>query len=256
MTSSLEPAVAFRPVADLLSTEIAQVALEDGTVHVWSCSLQGEAAVLQRCHACLSEEERARAARFIRREDQTQFIFAHGGLRAVLARYMAIAPNVFQFQIGPNGKPVLRDHEGGRHAFRFNLSHSHGRMLLAVAKGEDVGIDLECVRDNVKPLDLAERFYTQSEYERIKRLPSSDHALEFYRLWVAKEAWLKAQGAGITSLRHCEILASVSSRADVRVTSESPMPREWTVQWLHCGPGWQGAVSAYGNDWSIRVFTP
>lgn len=257
MTSSLEPTVAFRPVAELMSRGTGHVALENDIVDVWSCSLQGDAAVLEHCHLCLSDEERARAARFLRREDQTQFTFAHGGLRVVLARYVGMEPAALRFLTGPTGKPVLRDQQGGPHSFRFNLSHSHGRMLVAVAGRQDVGIDLERVRDNSDPLNLAERFYTLSEYERIKHLPVSDHALEFYRLWVAKEALLKAQGMGIPSLGQCEILASASSsRADVRIMPESEMQRGWTVQWLSCGPGWQGAVSTYGNDWSIRILTP
>ena len=257
MTSSLEPAVTFRPLAELMKRETAHVALENGTVDLWSCSLQGDEAVLEFCRVCLGDEERARAARFVRREDRTEFTFAHGGLRVVLARYLGMEPNALRFQIGPTGKPILRDQHDGPHFFRFNLSHSHGRMLVAVAKRQDVGIDLERVRDNVEPLDLAERFYTQSEYERIKRLSAPKDALEFYRLWVAKEAFLKAQGVGIPSLRQCEILPSgSSSRADVRIMSESAMQGGWTVRWLRCGSGWQGAVSAYGNDWSIRVLAP
>jgi 4'-phosphopantetheinyl transferase len=128
-------------------------------------------------------------------------------------------------------------------------------MLIAVANRQEVGIDLERVRDTVEPLKLAERFYTQAEYESIKSLPASDQAMQFTRLWVAKEAWLKAQGVGIPSLPQCEIVASPSaSRASVRLQPGSAMSQGWTVQWLSCGEGWQGAVSAYGNDWSVRIF--
>jgi 4'-phosphopantetheinyl transferase len=128
-------------------------------------------------------------------------------------------------------------------------------MLVAVADGQEVGIDLEQVRESVEPLKLAERFYTQAEYECIKSLPTCDQAVQFTRLWVAKEALLKAQGVGIPSLQDCEILASASSsRASVRLKPGSALPHGWTVEWLSCGQGWQGAVSAYGNDWSVRIF--
>jgi 4'-phosphopantetheinyl transferase len=125
-------------------------------------------------------------------------------------------------------------------------------MLVSVAKGREVGIDLEQIRDNRQLLRLAERFYTPAESQWIKSRSSSDHALQFYRLWVAKEAFLKAQGTGISSLHQCEILpSSCASRAGVRVTVE--MQPGWSIQWLNCGAGWQGAVSAYGDDWSVRI---
>jgi 4'-phosphopantetheinyl transferase len=244
----------FPSVATLTSGKMDRVIPKSGTVDLWSCSLEGDAAVLERCHAFLNEEERARAGRFVRPEDQDRFTFAHGGLRAVLARYLGIEPAALRFLNGPTGKPALLDQQGRPHVLCFNLSHSHGRMLVGVANGQDVGIDLEHVRSNVEPLKLAERFYTGAEFERIKSRPVSEHAVQFYRLWVAKEAFLKAQAAGLPSLQQCEILASApSSHASVRLSPGSTMKQGWTIEWLNCGPGWQGAVSAYGTNWSVRV---
>jgi 4'-phosphopantetheinyl transferase len=126
-------------------------------------------------------------------------------------------------------------------------------MLVSVAKGREVGIDLEQIRDNRQLLRLAERFFTPMEFEWIKNQSESDHALQFYRLWVAKEAFLKAQGRGISSLQQCEILlSSPAARAGVCVTGE--MQPGCFIQWLNCGAGWQGAVSAHGDDWSVRHF--
>jgi 4'-phosphopantetheinyl transferase len=254
VTLSLEPILAFPPVDQLTNRHMDRVALKNGTVDLWSSSLDADASVLEYCRACLSEEERARAARFVRPDDQLRFTLARGGLRVVLARYLGVEPAALRFQPGPTGKPALLDHQGGPHVLRFNLSHSHGRMLVAIAKGQDVGIDLEQVRGNLEPLKLAERFYTQTEYETIKSRPAAGHACQFYRLWVAKEAVLKAQGAGIAALQRCEILVSdSSSRASVRLSGDSAMQPDWTVQWLSCGQDWQGAVSAFGQDWSVRV---
>ena len=254
MTSPREPILAFPPADQLTSRLTDRIALKRGTVDLWSSSLEADASVLEYCHACLSEEERTRAARFVRPKDRIRFTLAHGGLRVVLARYLGVEPAVLRIQRGPTGKPALLDQQGRPHVLRFNLSHSHGRMLVAIANGQDVGIDLEQVRGNLEPLKLAERFYTQTEYETIKSRPVADHAFQFYRLWVAKEALLKAQGAGIASLQQCEILVfDSSSRGSVRLSSHSAMQPGWTVQWLSCGQDWQGAVSAFGNDWSVRV---
>ena len=72
------------------------------------------------------------------------------------------------------------------------------------------------------PLKLAERFYTQTEYEMIKSRPVADHAFQFYRLWVAKEALLKAQGTGIAVAS-----AMRDSCARLFVTSERPAVRRF-----------------------------
>jgi 4'-phosphopantetheinyl transferase len=99
---------------------------------------------------------------------------------------------------------------------------------------------------------LAERFYTQTEYETIRTRPAAEHAFQFYRLWVAKEALLKAQGTGISAS------AMRDSYVRLFVTSECPAIRRFgdangLDEWLICGQDWQGAVSAFGNDWSVRV---
>jgi 4'-phosphopantetheinyl transferase len=244
----------FPSVTVLTSAPASVVAIERGIVDVWSCSLQASPDLLALCRGWLSEDERARAARFVRPEDQVHFALAHGGLRAVLARYLAVEPATLRFQLGPTGKPALLEQAHAGDDLHFNLCHSHGRMLVAVAHGRAVGIDLEQVRENVDVLKLAERFYTVAEYEWMKSHAPSKHALQFYRLWVGKEALLKGQGAGIPSLQQCGIdTSAVSSRADVRLIPDSTLQQGWTIQWLNCGDGWQGAVSAFGGDWSIRV---
>jgi 4'-phosphopantetheinyl transferase len=246
--------MAFPSVAALTNGLLSPAGPNLGTVDVWSCTLEGTPAVQERCHAWLSEDERTRAARFVRPEDQTRFTLAHGGLRAILARYLEVEPATLRFQVGPAGKPELLDHQGRPHVLRFNLSHSYGRMLISVAKEREIGIDLEQIRARLDPLKLARRFYTSMEYQWVNRQPASDRLTAFYRLWVAKEAFLKAQGTGISSLQRCEIVAGKSaSRASVRMTDESTMQQGWAIQWLKCGSGWEAAVSAHGHDWVVRV---
>jgi 4'-phosphopantetheinyl transferase len=251
MSPSVEQMLAFHSVAELTNGPIAPLVLDDRTIDVWGCSLEGSEVERQRCEGWLSEVERARAARFVRAEDQTRFIFAHGILRRILVRYIDAEPADLRFHVSATGKPVLLGRQGGVHDVRFNLSHSHGRMLVSVAKGHEIGIDLEQVRNSRQPLRLAERFFTPMEFQWINNRPVSDHALQFHRLWVAKEAFLKAQGSGISSLQECEILLSASA-ARARVSVRGDMQPGWSIQWLNCGAEWQGAVSAYGDDWSVR----
>ena len=252
-----EPVMAF-PSIELIATPgwSAPIAMEDRTIHAWGFSLDGGLYFVEQCRSWLSEDERGRAARFIRQQDQLRFILAHGGLRAVLARYTGLNPSTLTFQIGSTGKPALLDGPAPQHPLRFNLSHSHGRMLVAVAGEQDVGVDLEQIRDKVEVAKLAERFYAPGERDRVINLSGPDQAQWFYRYWVAKEAVLKGQAVGLPSLQRCEILTSdYLPRAEVQVSEGAAMQPGWTIHWLDCGSGWVGAVSAHGSDWAIRTMT-
>lgn len=254
---SLETVLAFPPVdPPVTATEVSTVVLDDRTVDIWSFTLVNKTPVVQRCQTWLSETERARAQRYSHAAQAINFILAHGGLRGVLAQYLALPPGALEFHAGSNGKPMLLDPSGSSQSLRFNLSHSHGRMLVAVAKGREVGIDLEQVREKLDALKLSERFFTATEYQDLKHRTEPDRTGRFYRYWVAKEAVLKGQGVGIGSLHQCEILPAGCdplSSATVRCVDPSGLQSGWTIQWLNCGPGWQGAVSADGSDWTIRI---
>jgi 4'-phosphopantetheinyl transferase len=230
--------------------------LEEQTIHVWGFTLDGETSTLERCHRCLNEEERTRAARFVRCEDQIRYVLAHGSLRALLGRYTGLDAAAVTIQSGPAGKPALAATTDCRQHLRFNLSHSHGRMLVAVASHYEVGVDLEQVRDKVEVVKLAERFYAPSERDRLIGLSGTEQARWFYRYWVAKEAVLKGQSVGLRSLQQCEILASgAAPRAEVVLSPDTTLQSGWTVHWLECEAGWAAAVSAQGRDWVIRTMT-
>jgi len=251
------PVVAF-PSIELIATDSwsAPITIDDRTIHVWGFSLDACPSLMKQYRSWLSEDECGRAVRLVRKKDQLRYVLAHGGLRAVLARYTGLDPSFVTFQIGVTGKPVLANTNNGQCRVHFNLSHSHGRMLIAVTRNQDVGADLEQIRDTVEAVKLAERFYASSEHVRVAGATGLEQAKRFYRYWVAKEAVLKGQAVGLLSLRQCEILGpNDAARAKVRLLETATMQAGWSVYWLECGPQWAGAVSAHGSDWTIRTMT-
>ena len=230
--------------------------IEDRAIHVWGYSLDGSPSFVEQCRSWLSEDERGRAARFIRQQDQRQFVLAHGGLRAVLGRYTGLDPSALMFQLTQTGKPELLNRPAIRCSLRFNLSHSHGRMLIAITMDGEIGVDLEQIHDKAEVAKLAKRFYAPAEYERVIGLSGPSQTQLFYRYWVAKEAFLKGQGVGLRSLQQCEIVQlNDSPRADITLSKDATMQLGWTIHWLDCGTGWAGAVSAYGSNWAICNMT-
>jgi 4'-phosphopantetheinyl transferase len=136
-----------------------------------------------------------------------------------------------------------------RSSITFNLSHSHTRGLIAISKEQEIGVDLECVRSEVKIAKLSERYFTRSEHRAIMELAQEQRAARFFRYWVAKEAVLKATGIGLRGLAECEIiLGTDEAGTEVQVRLSSQMKNRLRVRLLSCEQGWEAAVAAQRLD--------
>ncbi len=244
--------ISFQSIACLTETiRQEHVYLEPNAIHLWGFKLDGSASCLARCRGWLDKRELDRAARRAQMSDREQFMFAHGGLRAVLSRYLGIDPDLVGYDLGESGKPMLTEELRVGSAITFNMSHAHGRALVAVSRAQEVGIDLELARSNVQAENLSRRFFSQSEHTSIMQSAPDQRASLFFRYWVAKEAVLKAQGIGLRGLTGCEITFETDGAGkDVRVLAQvdSPLSDTVRVRLLSCGPGWEAAVAAQHLD--------
>jgi 4'-phosphopantetheinyl transferase len=109
-------------------------------------------------------------------------------VHGLLARYAGCGEHELGLAVGPHGKPTLPDA-----GLRFNLSHSGAHTLLALARGAEVGVDLEHPRRVQRRGALLQRCFTAGEQAR---LAGSDDT-RLLRYWAAKEALVKAIGRGI-----------------------------------------------------------
>jgi 4'-phosphopantetheinyl transferase len=115
-----------------------------------------------------------------------------GALRLILGRYLQEHPVSLEFRRGTNGKPCLT---GGE--LDFNLSHSKNIVALAVARKSELGIDIEALRRIEHHNDIISRFFQTEERDRLAKTASTAFDEAFLRIWVRKEAALKAAGTGI-----------------------------------------------------------
>jgi 4'-phosphopantetheinyl transferase len=249
-----EPVMVF-PSIEVVATAgwSAPIALEDRIIHVWGFSLDESRSFAEQCRSWLSEDERERAARFISQQDQLRFVLAHGGLRAVLGRYLGLGPDAVELDRSEAGKPFVRKERGGQSAITFNMSHAHGRALIAVSKGRELGVDLERIRSDIQVAKLSSRYFAPSEQATIMQLAQEQRGARFFRYWVAKEAVLKAQGIGLRALSQCEIIMGADGvGAEVLVPAGSPLQNNWRVRLLSCDEGWESAVVAQGVNWAVQ----
>lgn len=179
------------------------------------------------------------------RHDGVRAEYAAGRVlvRSVLAERLRTAPARLRIGEEPGGRPRLQPGPSGRTTCDFNLSHSGGRLALAVCRGLRVGVDIERV-DRTRPLEaLARRYYTADEQALLNAHAGTDAYAEcWYRIWTTKEAHAKARGVGVRGLtdpprRQRKPMAAVpdTRRAELRrhrrgaapVAPVRPVPRAW-----------------------------
>ncbi|MGC4099604.1 MAG: 4'-phosphopantetheinyl transferase superfamily protein [Nitrospira sp.] len=242
--------ISFQSIEHLTHTRRPDpLRLEHYAVHLWGIDLDGSPRCLERCAGWLDEIERHQAARFVRADIRQHYVLAHGGLRALLSRYLGDHPEVVALERSPTGKPRLAKEPRDRSGITFNLTHAHGRALIAISHTQEVGVDLEFVRSDVEVANLSKRFFTPSEHAAIMHGAEDQRVTTFFRYWVAKEALLKAHGIGLQGLPDCEIFLSTDG-ADTEIETRlgSRFPNPLRVRLLSCDKGWEAAVAAHTLD--------
>lgn len=191
--------------------------LKGDLVHIWMMNLdQSYSVASHRQELSCEERERADAYRF--EKDQRHFTVARGTLRQILSCYLNSHPSLIQFSYSQYGKPVLAVRER-RLDLRFSLSHSHGIALYALVVGRELGVDIEMIRSDFSPIEVAQTCFSSLELAALQMLPVDLHYSAFYTCWTRKEAYVKALGVGLNrplqsfsvSLTHPPALLSIDS---------------------------------------------
>src|ERR1035437_9118414 len=165
-----------------------------GEVHVWRMELDCAAASAAALRTTLSREEEQRAIRYRSLELCERWTVARRALRCILETYARCEPSVLVFRAGPHGKPALAWPVGD---ISFNLSHTSGLALVAIAGNGRVGIDAETVRSKIEVEDLSRRFFAPAEAAEILALSPDVQPAAFFTCWTRKEAFVKALGGGL-----------------------------------------------------------
>lgn len=94
---------------------------------------------------------------------------------------------------GEYGKPYAV----GKSDLFFNISHSNGYVACFVSDNE-VGCDIQNTAKDSQIIQIAKRFFTDSEFHALKSLEPDEQKIYFYRIWCAKESYLKLLGTGLS----------------------------------------------------------
>lgn len=233
---------------------------ERAALDLWWVDLArvGRDGLLARDLLSREERERAERQRRLRPAAADEFTAARTALRHVLARYVGAAPGELVFRSGPHGRPAL----AGPDAPDFNLSHSGGHALIAVAGDAALGVDLQRCDRSRDLHGLAHRFFAPLEVEALEALGDGDgapFARAFFRLWVCKEAYLKALGLSIATLPSRSFGFALEERG-ARLVETGPESAgggpaaAWQVVELAAPAGFAAAVVWRGGRRGLRHF--
>ncbi|HYK02061.1 MAG TPA: 4'-phosphopantetheinyl transferase superfamily protein [Thermoanaerobaculia bacterium] len=174
--------------------------LTSAQIHLW-LAFYDEAAD-ETLHAAYRElldpAERAQEPRFYFAKDRLRYLVTRALVRTVLSRYIAIDPAEWVFSPNAYGRPDIVNAQGAGAALSFNISHTHSLIVLGVARGRALGVDIENVHAREVSLDIADRYFAPQEVAALNATPRHEQQYRFFEYWTFKEAYIKARGMGLS----------------------------------------------------------
>lgn len=187
-----------RVAAEKVQANASRSATRDACAVWWATP--GRGALLT---ALLADEERAHAESISHADTRDQYVTARALLRVILARRVGAPPASLRIGVAclhcgseVHGKPRLIS---AGTPWTFSISHTSGRIAVAIGRERAVGIDVEAIHDALDPQRtvLAAEALTLGERAAYDRLPAADRARAMAAWWSRKEAVLKATGDGL-----------------------------------------------------------
>lgn len=170
------------------------ISLLTNQVHLWLIDEREVllANILPHLKAQLSAQELQQAGEMKSASRQQTFIISRAALRSIIPKYTGEQQSQpLSFALGEHGKPSIDNNSAG---LQFNLSHSGHYIVIAMARYQDVGVDIEAAKPGRDIDKIAESYFHPAEWQT--NAGGSDEQ-RFYALWTLKEAFIKAEGKGL-----------------------------------------------------------
>jgi 4'-phosphopantetheinyl transferase len=229
--------------------------IENKEVHVWQAYVDVETLREVENLGSLCAEEQTRADRFRFAKDRDLYLVGRSMMRAVVGGYLGRQPHEIRFTHSPYGKPGLPADFGTD--LRFNLSHSHKLALLAVTRGNEIGVDIEFMRASAMEGNIADTVFSSQELVTFNSLSPELKQRGFFNGWTRKEAFIKAKGQGL-SMALDQFDVSLDPSQSARLVSIRPDATEldrWSLRDLELSDGYVGAIVVGTQDWHLKRYT-
>ena len=219
--------------------------LQSGRVHLW-CTFYSHIendGLLRDYRSLLSDAEREHEFHFHFARDQRRYLVTRALVRTVLSRYAAIPPREWVFVPNDYGRPRIANDSRAARSLCFNISHTDSLIILAVAHGLEVGVDVENTRRRASCIEIADRFFSTTEVRALRALPKEDQQQRFFEYWTLKESYIKARSLGLAialdqfSFALCRDTIGLSVHPD-----QNDPPARWRFWQMWLGSDYLGAL--------------
>ncbi len=234
-------------------------------IHLWLAFLAEltDPSLLAEYRQLLTEQELRQQLRFRFERDKHRYLVTRAMVRTVLSKYADVAPRDWQFEVNAYGRPsIAAEHEVAA-GIEFNLSHTDGLVVLGVARGRALGVDVENVCTRQSGIEIADRYFAPAEVAAMRALPPEQQARRFFEYWTLKESYIKARGMGLSiPLDHFSF--DLSRARDARIVMDKRLgdsPSKWCFWQLQPRAEHLVAVCAQRLEaepprWTMRRFVP
>lgn len=157
-------------------------------VYVANAQVLAKPVVFEKLYGLVGRARQNKIDKFRFKKDKALSLAAGLLLEHALGAFGVCNP---QFECGEYGKPKLC----GVNDIHFNISHSGELAICAVAAAE-VGCDVEKIEE--PPAIVIPKVFVPSEQEYLNGFEGRQFHQQFYRLWTAKESFVKMTGQGLS----------------------------------------------------------
>jgi len=242
----------INPAVTTWQQALQEPTLGESEIHVWRAPLNVSEETLQLFAECLAPDEETRAARFHFDQHRNYFVAGRGWLRTIISSYLKTTPVTLHFSYSSYGKPSLDE---GTIRLRFNVAHSGEFALYAFALGRDIGVDIELINPEFASEEIAKQFFSANEVTALLEFPASERPHAFFDCWTRKEAFIKAQGMGLSlPLDQFEVSLKHDEPALLRTNWDLTEAPRWSLMNIAVATEYAAALAVPAGAYCLKHF--
>ncbi len=171
--------------------------MNEKSIHVWWSNLDQPQNIVDNCHSFLSSEEKNRINKYNTQLLKNRQVMSKAILKKLLSLYLEKNVKEINFIYNNYGKPYIACDKVAN-SVKFNISHSENVGIFAFTLNDDLGVDIEKVKEYIEIDGIKEICFTNFEKEWYDNLNNEFKLEAFYKIWTIKEAFIKAIGEGFS----------------------------------------------------------
>ena len=176
------------------------IQLTSAEAHVWLtlCEAIRDERLLASYSELLNAAEKEEESRFQFAKDRHCYLVTRALVRTVLSRYAYVDPKDWVFATNAYGRPYIVNRQATGVSLTFNVAHTQGLIVMGVAGGLSLGVDVENFAERDISIDIANHYFAPQEVAALHKVPHHQQYYNLFEYWTLKESYIKARGLGFS----------------------------------------------------------